>query len=100
MLIMSVMTHSCPPNVTPAAEGRSPMEDSMRFKAVIDIDGNSWSERFPRLMCYNSAVIGIDVSDHAPTLADFEEEYYMRAGGDRPLPGVHCISADLTTSRG
>jgi hypothetical protein len=83
----------CPRNVKPAAAGKSPMEESMRFKAVIDIDGNSWSERFPRLMCYNSAVIRIDVSNHAPTLTDFEE-YYMMAG-DKPLPGVHYIPADL-----
>lgn len=25
----------------------SPQEESMQYKAVLDIDGTSWSERFP-----------------------------------------------------
>jgi len=32
-------------------------EDFMNFKAVIDIDGNTWSERFSALLCTNSVVI-------------------------------------------
>lgn len=59
-------------------------EASMQFKAVFDIDGNSWSERFPRLMCYNSAVVLVAVED------DFEE-YFM----SDLIPGVHFIPANL-----
>jgi hypothetical protein len=59
-------------------------EASMQFKAVFDIDGNSWSERFPRLMCYNSAVVLVTIDD------DFEE-YFM----SDLIPGVHFIPANL-----
>lgn len=30
-----------------------------RYRAVVDIDGNSWSNRFGRLLCMNSAVIKV-----------------------------------------
>jgi len=36
-----------------------PMNDFQIKCAIIDIDGNSWSERFPRLLCMNSVVIKI-----------------------------------------
>jgi hypothetical protein len=63
----------------------SPPEDSMKYKAVFDIDGNSWSERFPRLMCYNSAIVRIGIGN------DEMEEYFMTD----VIPGVHYIPATL-----
>ena len=65
-------------------EGDLPQEFSMRYKAVIDIDGNSWSERLPRLLCYNSVVVVVAVQD------DYDE-YIM----DDLVPGVHYIPANL-----
>lgn len=60
-----------------------PRETSMKYKVVLDIDGNSWSERFTRLLCYNTAIVKV-------TLAWDFEEYYMRD----LIPGVHFIPAD------
>lgn len=60
-------------------------ETSMKFKVVVDIDGNSWSERFPRLLCFNSAVVRLNVAN------DFEE-YFMKD----LIPGVHFIAANMT----
>jgi len=34
-------------------------EDFQNYKAIIDLDGNSWSGRFHRLLCMNSVVIQI-----------------------------------------
>eukprot|EP00591_Stephanopyxis_turris_P016029 CAMPEP_0195537324 /NCGR_PEP_ID=MMETSP0794_2-20130614/47725_1 /TAXON_ID=515487 /ORGANISM="Stephanopyxis turris, Strain CCMP 815" /LENGTH=246 /DNA_ID=CAMNT_0040671011 /DNA_START=321 /DNA_END=1058 /DNA_ORIENTATION=+ len=36
------------------------MRNFMRYRAVIDIDGNSWSSRFGQLLCYNSVVIKVE----------------------------------------
>ena len=38
-----------------------PFNDQMKFKAIIDIDGNTWSSRFPKLLCTNSVVIKVCV---------------------------------------
>lgn len=27
------------------------------YRAIIDVDGNAWSSRFPRLLCYSSSVV-------------------------------------------
>jgi len=35
------------------------MEDFQKYRAVIDIDGNSWSSRFADLMCMNSVMIKV-----------------------------------------
>lgn len=64
----------------------SPQEESMRYKVTFDLDGNAWSERFPRLLCYNSAVIKLDVPHE-------NEEYFM---GHTVLPGIHYIPASLS----
>jgi hypothetical protein len=40
-------------------KNRMKMEDFQKFKAVIDIDGNSWSSRFFKLMCMNSVVLKV-----------------------------------------
>ena len=38
-----------------------PFYDQMKFRAIIDIDGNDWSSRFPKLLCTNSVVIKVRV---------------------------------------
>jgi hypothetical protein len=38
-----------------------PFNDHMKLKAIVDIDGNSWSSRFPKLLCTNSVVIKVCV---------------------------------------
>ena len=40
---------------------RMPFNDQMNFRAIIDIDGNDWSSRFPKLLCTNSVVIKVRV---------------------------------------
>jgi Glycosyl transferase family 90 len=76
------MTMDC--NFRSHASNVKPPEESMKYRAVFDIDGNSWSERFSRLMCYNSVVIKVN------TNPDFEE-YYM----PDLIPGVHYLPASL-----
>jgi hypothetical protein len=39
--------------------GRMRFDDQMKYKAIIDIDGNNWSSRFPKLLCTNSVVIKV-----------------------------------------
>jgi hypothetical protein len=36
-----------------------PFDDLMKYKAIIDIDGNTWSSRFTKLLCTNSVVIKV-----------------------------------------
>lgn len=36
-----------------------PIEDFQKFKAIVDIDGNSWSSRFVSLLCMNSIVLKV-----------------------------------------
>lgn len=38
----------------------SPMSTFMNYKAILDMDGNSWSSRFGTLLCYNSVVVKIE----------------------------------------
>ena len=40
---------------------RMKFDDMMKYKAIIDIDGNDWSSRFPKLLCMNSVVIKVCV---------------------------------------
>mmetsp|Transcript_9966 Transcript_9966/g.21582 ORF Transcript_9966/g.21582 Transcript_9966/m.21582 type:complete len:478 (-) Transcript_9966:323-1756(-) len=62
----------------------SPRE-MMRYKAIIDIDGNNWSSRFGMLLCSNSVVIKID--------PDFIEYFYDNEGSVQPM--IHYIPASL-----
>lgn len=39
-------------------------EDYQQYRAVIDVDGNSWSSRFLELLCQNSIVIKQDTPYH------------------------------------
>ena len=45
---------------------RMNIDDFQKYKAIIDIDGNSWSSRFFRLMCMNSVVLKVQ-----PTHIDY-----------------------------
>jgi hypothetical protein len=74
----------CPKKLAEGSPLREPEEASMKYKIALDIDGNSWSERFPRLLCYNSAVVRVAVEDDM-------EEYYK----DDIIAGVHFIPASL-----
>ena len=38
----------------------SPMANFQQYKAILDVDGNSWSERFAKLLCMNSVVIKVE----------------------------------------
>ena len=33
--------------------------DKMKYKAILDIDGNHWSGRYPRLLCTNNVIIKV-----------------------------------------
>jgi hypothetical protein len=60
-----------------------PLDDFQNYRAVIDLDGNSWSERFPKLLCRNSVVIKVEpeqVDYFWPTLQ----------------AGVHYVATNLT----
>lgn len=39
-----------------------PLKDFQKYKAIIDIDGNSWSSRFSFLLCMNSVVLKVEPS--------------------------------------
>jgi LPS sulfotransferase NodH len=36
------------------------MNDFQRYKAILDMDGNSWSSRFGTLLCYNSVAVKVE----------------------------------------
>lgn len=38
---------------------RMEFDDMMKYKAILDIDGNNWSGRFPKLLCTNSVIIKV-----------------------------------------
>ncbi len=46
-------------NQTIVARSRMPFDEQMKYKAIIDIDGNGWSGRFAGLLCTNSVVIKV-----------------------------------------
>jgi len=64
------------------AKKRIVFYDQMKYRAIIDIDGNSWSSRFSKLLCTNSVVIKID--------PDWIEYFY-----DDLQPMQHYIPASL-----
>lgn len=37
-----------------------PMEDFQRYRGILDVDGNSWSSRFGKLLCFNSVVVKVE----------------------------------------
>jgi hypothetical protein len=40
---------------------RMPELGYMKYRAILDTDGNAWSGRFGPIMCYNSVVIKVRV---------------------------------------
>ncbi len=58
------------------------LEQMMKYKAIIDIDGNNWSARFNSLLCYNSVIIKIE--------PDFVESNF-----EELEPGVHYLPATV-----
>jgi hypothetical protein len=42
------------------AKPMHPMAAFQKYVAVLDIDGNSWSSRFGKLLCYNSVVVKVE----------------------------------------
>jgi len=58
-------------------------EQFMKYRAIIDIDGNAWSSRYGRIICYNSVVIKVE----SRYQAYFEKElkpwvHYIPVKGD------------------
>lgn len=51
---------------------KMPMQDFQRYRAILDIDGNSWSSRFGKLLCYNSVIIKVE-----PKLVDYFHLKYL-----------------------
>ena len=39
------------------------MDDFQNYRAIIDVDGHSWSSRFGKLMCYSSVVLKVEPDD-------------------------------------
>ena len=47
-------------DVKPSTEkSQMPQDDFQKYKAILDIDGNAWSARLGKLLCYNSVVIKV-----------------------------------------
>ena len=45
-----------------------PFEDLMKYRAIIDIDGNAWSSRFTKLLCTNSVIIKVRANSDCAAL--------------------------------
>jgi hypothetical protein len=39
------------------------MDDFQKYRAIIDVDGHSWSSRFGKLLCYSSIVLKVEPND-------------------------------------
>jgi Glycosyl transferase family 90 len=69
------------------------MDDFQLYRGILDMDGNSWSSRFGRLLCYNSVVLKVE-----PSWVDY---FHFKESGDgepKLQPWVHYIpvKADLS----
>ena len=40
-----------------------PMDDFQKYRAIIDVDGHSWSSRFGQLLCYSSIILKVQPND-------------------------------------
>jgi hypothetical protein len=71
-----------------------PMEDFQLYRGILDMDGNSWSMRFGRLLCFNSVVLKVE-----PTWVEYfyHKDSWFR-GEPKLQPWVHYIpvKADLS----
>lgn len=56
-------------------------EDYMRYRAIIDVDGNSWSSRFLGLLCTNSIVVK-------------QRSRYKEFFSDSIKPGYHYVEVE------
>ena len=57
---------------------RMPELDYMKYRAILDTDGNGWSGRFGPIMCYNSVVIKVRVCNMftcAACVSDLHTKY-------------------------
>jgi len=61
---------------------RIPFEDFQKYRTVMDVDGNAWSERFNKLLCMNTPVIKVQ-----PTFLNYLDF--------TATPHVHFIPAPL-----
>lgn len=71
--------------------GEAPMEEANQFKYILDVDGNAWSSRFPRLMASLNVIIKATLfpewnSHHlpewfayVPTKVDYSDLYSILA---------------------
>jgi Glycosyl transferase family 90 len=59
--------------------GLFPMAAFQNYKAILDLDGNSWSSRFGSLLCYHSVVLKVD-----PRFVDYFHYATL-------IPNVHYI---------
>jgi hypothetical protein len=66
-------------------KGRIPFDDFQKYLAILDIDGNSWSERFGALLCLNSVVLKVE-----PEFTD----YFM----PELEPWVHYVPIHLNST--
>jgi len=57
-------------------------DDQVNYRAILDIDGNSWSSRFPKILCTNSVAIKV--------VPKWVEYFY-----DQIQPMEHYIPASL-----
>jgi len=69
-------------DVKPSTQkSKIPQDDFQKYKAILDIDGNAWSARLGKLLCYNSVVIKVE-----PTYVGYWEKEIE--------PWVHYIPAE------
>ena len=64
---------------------RIPFQDFQKYYTVMDVDGNSWSERFNKLLCMNTPVIKV-------------QPQFMNYVDFTAKPHVHFIPAPLNES--
>jgi len=81
-LVQDYSDHEKWANTTRLSSERIPFDDQMLYLAIIDVDGNGWSSRFPKLLCMNSVTIKIE--------PDFIEYFHHDL-----IPGRHYIPASL-----
>jgi Glycosyl transferase family 90 len=70
-----------------------PMSDFQKYRAVLDLDGNSWSSRFNLLLCYNAVVIKVE-----PTWVDMLYFKKQRDDQSQLEPWKHYIPAKADLS--
>lgn len=66
--------------------GLFPMAAFQNYKAILDLDGNSWSSRFGSLLCYHSVVLKVD-----PRFVDYFHYATL-------IPNVHYIPVHYNLS--